>query len=80
MRSLTLLCVTALCAACIVALPSRPKKGTGADRVHDSQPSDEAHHAGSEHNSNYDHDAFLGSEEAKKFQALTPEQSRERLR
>ena len=71
----------ALCLAGALSLPSRPKKGSGQERVHDSQPSSEDHHQGeSDHNKAYDHDAFLGSDEAKQFEKLTPEESRERLR
>ena len=32
-----------------------------------------------EHNADYDHDAFLGEEEAKEFDKLTPEESLRRL-
>lgn len=32
-----------------------------------------------EHNVDYDHDAFLGKEEAEKFKTLSPEESKERL-
>lgn len=34
---------------------------------------------GDEHNTQYDHEAFLGAEEAKTFDQLTPEESRRRL-
>ena len=34
---------------------------------------------GAEHNPEYDHEAFLGREEAKTFDDLTPEESKERL-
>lgn len=43
--------------------------------------SDEPHYKeGEEHNPEYDHEAFLGKEEAEEFQHLTPEESRRRLR
>jgi hypothetical protein len=32
-----------------------------------------------EHNTEYDHEAFLGVDEAKKFDKLSPEESRKRL-
>jgi hypothetical protein len=32
-----------------------------------------------EHNEDYDHEAFLGKEEATEFKTLTPEESKERL-
>ncbi|XP_003728895.1 calumenin isoform X2 [Strongylocentrotus purpuratus] len=41
--------------------------------------SDEEHFEGNEHNPEYDHDAFLGHEDAKTFDNLSPEESRERL-
>ena len=41
--------------------------------------SDEEHFVeGTEHNPDYDHEAFLG-EDAKEFDELTPEESKERL-
>ncbi len=40
--------------------------------------SEKAHFEGDRHNSNFDHDAFLG-EEAKTFDQLSPEESKERL-
>ncbi|XP_071481946.1 calumenin-like isoform X2 [Diadema antillarum] len=41
--------------------------------------SDEEHYGQDEHNPDYDHDAFLGHEEAKTFDNLSPEESMERL-
>ena len=44
--------------------------------------SDENHFEGedkSQHNLEYDHDAFLGKEEAKSFDELSPDESRRRL-
>lgn len=32
-----------------------------------------------EHNLDYDHDAFLGKEEAEKFKAMSPEESKKKL-
>lgn len=40
--------------------------------------SDQEHYQNAEHNTQYDHEAFLG-EEAKTFDQLTPEESRRRL-
>ncbi|KAH8255192.1 hypothetical protein KR038_000677 [Drosophila bunnanda] len=37
------------------------------------------HFDGGEHNSQFDHEAFLGPDESKKFDGLTPEESRRRL-
>jgi len=44
------------------------------------QLSGEKHYEGEEHNAEYDHDAFVGTEEAKTFDDLTPEESQKRLR
>ena len=41
--------------------------------------SDQMHEENGEHNNDYDHEAFLGREEAKTFDQLTPEESKERL-
>ncbi|ALC42947.1 scf [Drosophila busckii] len=37
------------------------------------------HFDGSEHNAQYDHEAFLGADESKKFDNLSPEESKRRL-
>nr|XP_020668100.1 calumenin isoform X1 [Pogona vitticeps] len=58
---------------CVLSKPTEKK-----DRVHhDPQLSDKVHDDGQ--NFDYDHDAFLGAEEAKTFDQLTPEESKERL-
>ena len=52
------------------------------DRVRkDPKLSTNEHYVGDghDHNADYDHDAFLGEEDAKTFESLTPEESRERL-
>lgn len=36
-------------------------------------------HMGDEHNKQYDHEQFLGEDQAKTFDQLTPEESRRRL-
>lgn len=42
--------------------------------------SDEIHYGGdSEHNPEFDHEAFLGEEEARHFDELSPEESKFRL-
>lgn len=42
--------------------------------------SDETHYnENDEHNPEYDHEAFLGEEDAKSFDQLTPEESKTRL-
>ncbi|XP_044285335.1 calumenin isoform X2 [Varanus komodoensis] len=64
------LCLWALC---VLSKPTEKK-----DRVHhDPQLSDKVHDDAE--NFDYDHDAFLGAEEAKTFDQLTPEESKERL-
>ncbi|KAK3570051.1 hypothetical protein QTP86_009582, partial [Hemibagrus guttatus] len=67
-----LLCV-ALCVAHISTKPMEKK-----DRVHHDAPLSEKEHD-DEENFEYDHEAFLGQEEAKTFDQLTPEESKERL-
>lgn len=69
LKSLVSLCILAVVA---YAVPAQEK------RVH--------HHADlSDHNHNdahsfqYDHEAFLGKEEAKTFDQLTPEESKDKL-
>jgi len=48
--------------------------------VHDGKLSDKAHYdEDGKHNTEYDHEAFLGKKEKKSFDQLTPEESRERL-
>ncbi|MCL4116828.1 UNVERIFIED_CONTAM: hypothetical protein GTU68_001608 [Idotea baltica] len=49
------------------------------NRVVSNDLSDEDHFVGGEHNPEYDHEAFLGEEEAAIFDNLTPEESIERL-
>uniref|UniRef100_A0A4D5RQ68 Reticulocalbin-3 n=1 Tax=Ixodes scapularis TaxID=6945 RepID=A0A4D5RQ68_IXOSC len=59
-----------------LAIPKEEHK-----RVHQQKPlSDEQHYReGAEHNPDYDHDAFLGEEDAKTFEHLTPAESKDRL-
>ncbi|KAM6306803.1 calumenin isoform 2-T2 [Podargus strigoides] len=58
---------------CISSKPTEKK-----DRVHhDPQLGDKVHDDAQ--NFDYDHDAFLGTDEAKSFDQLTPEESKERL-
>lgn len=49
------------------------------DRVVDRELSDKEHFQNQHHNTQYDHEAFLGEEEAKTFDQLPPEESRRRL-
>ena len=48
--------------------------------VHDRKLSHKEHfHDGQEHDYDYDHEAFLGADEAREFDQLAPEESRARL-
>jgi len=42
--------------------------------------SDQEHYVEEEHNKEFDHEAFLGKEEVKTFEDLTPDESKDRLR
>ncbi|XP_061085239.1 calumenin-A [Conger conger] len=64
-------------ALCVVYATSKPTATDKKERVHHEQLSDKVHDDGE--NFDYDHDAFLGQEEAKTFDQLTPEESKERL-
>ncbi|KAM5205249.1 calumenin isoform 1-T1 [Hipposideros larvatus] len=67
-----LMCLS-LCTALALSKPTEKK-----DRVHhEPQLSDKVHNDAQSFD--YDHDAFLGAEEAKTFDQLTPEESKERL-
>ena len=46
---------------------------------HPHKLSDKDHYKGSEHDKNFDHEAFLGKETAHEFDELTPEKSKEKL-
>lgn len=58
-----------------------PKPGEGKNRVVDKDLSDQKHFDGDDHDHNkeYDHEAFLGKDEAQTFDQLTPEESKNRL-
>ncbi|KAI1309484.1 Calumenin [Halotydeus destructor] len=56
-----------------IAIPKDNKRTI--DRI----VSDEKHFDGSEHNAAYDHEAFLGPDDAKAFDQLSPEQSKAKL-
>ncbi|XP_059610497.1 calumenin [Phlebotomus argentipes] len=67
----TFFMVTILAAS---AIPKPEEK-----RVVDYDLSDAQHFQNEQHNTQYDHEAFLGKEEAKTFDQLPPEESRRRL-
>ena len=74
MKQLNSLSILLLLAAVVLATP-KPR-----DRVvKDPELSDLEHEVDEDHNKEYDHEAFLGKEEAKKYDELTPEQSKDRL-
>jgi len=69
--------VTFLLVLCLAIVSAKPKDDS--TRVHDGKLSKEEHFSSTgEHNPEYDHDAFLGSEK-KEFDALKPEEAKKRL-
>ncbi|MCL4126530.1 UNVERIFIED_CONTAM: hypothetical protein GTU68_061764 [Idotea baltica] len=69
------LCLSfALCAAF-----EKPLEDEKKSRIINNELSDEDHFVGEDHNLDYDHEAFLGDEEAREFDHLSPEESIERL-
>ncbi|XP_049835861.1 calumenin [Schistocerca gregaria] len=60
-----------------LAIP-KPEDKEKKDRVLNNDLSDQEHYQNAEHNTQYDHEAFLG-EEAKTFDQLSPEESKRRL-
>lgn len=76
-QAIVLLVLTVL----VVQISSKPADSNKhTDRVHEGKPlSDSEHFVGDGHNNDYDHDAFLGEEEAKTFSDLSPEESKRRL-
>ncbi|NP_001086959.1 reticulocalbin 3 L homeolog precursor [Xenopus laevis] len=74
MRSLPVFLLVTLCASWVMGIPTKDKK----DRVHHSK--DLSDHEHDDHKGfQYDHEAFLGKEEARTFDQLTPEESQHRL-
>ncbi len=54
--------------------------GTGRDKSKKVKLSDKDHYSDDgEHNGEYDHEAFLGKEEAMTFSDLSPQEARRRL-
>ncbi|OXB51812.1 UNVERIFIED_CONTAM: hypothetical protein H355_009226 [Colinus virginianus] len=68
-----LLLLLSLCVACVGSKPTEKK-----ERVHHEAPLSERAHDDAQ-SFDYDHDAFLGADEAKTFEQLTPEESKDRL-
>ncbi|KAB7501850.1 Calumenin-B [Armadillidium nasatum] len=71
--------IVTLCLSLVFCAALEKRDDEKKSRVINNELSDEEHFAGSEHNPDYDHEAFLGEEEAKRFDQLTPEESIERL-
>lgn len=76
-----ILMLVAFClSAFVVGIPRPQDKEGPKKRVHEQSPlSDEEHFKGSDHNLDYDHEAFLGDEQKKTFDQLSPEESKRRL-
>lgn len=79
-RPFSVVCVC-LCLFLVYARPPEAK-GEKKSRVYDKELSEEEHFKAEgedeEHNIEYDHEAFLGKDK-RKFDELTPEESKERL-
>ncbi|OCT70852.1 calumenin isoform X1 [Xenopus laevis] len=74
MKSLPVFLLVTLCACWVLGVPTKEKK----ERVHHSK--DLSDHQHDDHKGfQYDHEAFLGKEEARTFDQLTPEESKLRL-
>ncbi|WP_411027162.1 hypothetical protein, partial [Salmonella sp. s54925] len=73
--------VVAFCFIAFVAGIPRPHDKEGPNkRVHEQQPlSDDEHFKGSEHNNEFDHEAFLGDMK-EEFDHLSPEEAKRRLK
>lgn len=63
----------------VVATGCFCESSSSNDRVIKDNSHDEKHYEAEEHNPEYDHEAFLGKEEAKEYDELSPEESKKRL-
>nr|XP_053655589.1 calumenin-like [Cherax quadricarinatus] len=70
---------TLLCLLLVAVVLAKPADEEKKSRVHSEKLSDEEHFVNDEHNVDYDHEAFLGEDEARTFDQLTPEESKDRL-
>lgn len=75
MDMLSTVCAMLLCAVMVQSKPTIKK-----DRVLYQDPEISRQAYDDNKSFQYDHEAFLGKEEAKTFDQLTPEESKERLR
>jgi len=70
-------CLVLLTLAALVA--AKPADEEKKSRVMHTELSDEEHFHDDSHNPDYDHEAFLGEDEAEEFEHLPPEESKRRL-
>jgi len=63
----------------VAVAATKPAEDDKKSRVLDHKLSDEEHFAHDEHNPDYDHDAFLGEDQADYYDTLPPEESKRRL-
>lgn len=78
MQLYTFLVVLALCATTWCSAIPKPDDDH-KKRVYDKKLSDQQHETNGFHNADYDHEAILGRDDAKDFDQLSPEESKERL-
>jgi len=74
---LVLLCATTTLSSAIPK-PNEAGHKASSDRIHEKDLSEQQHFEDEVHNPEYDHEAFLG-EEARTFEDLSPEESKEKL-
>ncbi|XP_067942739.1 calumenin-like [Watersipora subatra] len=67
-----------LCLASVSASAIRNRAND--KRTKEKELSEHAHNEGAEHNAQYDHEAFLGREQAMQFDHYSPEESKEKLK
>lgn len=73
---------SSLSIACLLIISSAnaiPKTGEDSGRIIDNDLSQAAHYENDRHNIQYDHEAFLGEDQAKTFDDLSPDESSRRL-
>uniref|UniRef100_A0A2P2HXB9 Reticulocalbin-3 n=1 Tax=Hirondellea gigas TaxID=1518452 RepID=A0A2P2HXB9_9CRUS len=63
----------------VAAAATKPADDDKKSRVMHNELSDEEHYVQEEHNPDYDHEAFLGQDEADYYDTLPPEESKRRL-
>lgn len=71
---LSFVCVLLLCAAAVQSKPTLRKERV----LHETELGSRQEHEDNK-SYQYDHEAFLGKEEARTFDQLTPEESKDRL-